>query len=199
MEKKQWTTIDLLRYSRHDWLNKMQLIKGNLDLNKPDRARLIMEEIILEANNEARLSSLDMPNMAELLLTANWMEYSYSVEFEVIGIDHGCQSADENISRWTSRFLNKLSTSLSLLHENTLKITIMQIEGKIRFSFDIQGKIEKNNELLLHLNQDQHENLEIEIEETNETELVFHVWAEGKNNDKVENTAQDESKDVSKL
>ncbi|WP_108669456.1 Spo0B C-terminal domain-containing protein [Peribacillus acanthi] len=199
MEKKQWTTIDLLRYSRHDWLNKMQLIKGNLDLNKPDRARLIMEEIILEANNEARLSNLDMPKLTELLLTANWMEYSYSVEFEVIGMDHGCQSVDESISRWTSRFLNILSSSLSLLHENTLKITIMQIEGKIRFSFDIQGKIEKNNELLMHLNQNLHEDLELDIEEADETELVFHVWANCKNNDNVESTAQDESKDVSKL
>ena len=37
MIKKEWNTVDVLRQVRHDWLNKLQLIKGNLDLNKMER------------------------------------------------------------------------------------------------------------------------------------------------------------------
>ena len=52
---KNWTTIETLRQTRHDWLNRIQIIKGNLELNKIDRVKGIIDEIIIETQNEARL------------------------------------------------------------------------------------------------------------------------------------------------
>ncbi|WP_301294369.1 Spo0B domain-containing protein [Peribacillus frigoritolerans] len=43
---KNWTTIETLRQTRHDWLNKIQIIKGNLELNRIDRVKGIIDEII---------------------------------------------------------------------------------------------------------------------------------------------------------
>lgn len=45
---KNWTTIETLRQTRHDWLNKIQIIKGNLELNRIDRVKGIIDEIIVE-------------------------------------------------------------------------------------------------------------------------------------------------------
>ena len=45
---KNWTTFEVLRQTRHDWLNKIQIIKGNLELNKIDRVKGYIEEIIIE-------------------------------------------------------------------------------------------------------------------------------------------------------
>ena len=70
MMKKEWNTIELLRHVRHDWLNKLQLIKGNLDLNKIDRAKEIIDEIVIEAQNETKLSNLHFPNFTLLLLNS---------------------------------------------------------------------------------------------------------------------------------
>ena len=48
MIEKEWNTVEVLRHARHDWLNKLQLIKGNLDLNELDRAKEIINEIVIE-------------------------------------------------------------------------------------------------------------------------------------------------------
>ena len=84
MIKKEWNTVEVLRHARHDWLNKMQLIKGNLDLNKLDRVREIINEIVVEAQNESKLSNLNIPQFSSLLLTSRWENYSFEFEFQVI-------------------------------------------------------------------------------------------------------------------
>ncbi|WP_312471145.1 Spo0B domain-containing protein, partial [Neobacillus sp.] len=43
---KEWDIVEVLRHSRHDWLNRLQLIKGNLDLNRIDRAKAVIDEIV---------------------------------------------------------------------------------------------------------------------------------------------------------
>ena len=70
MINKEWNTVELLRHVRHDWLNKLQLIKGNLDLNKIDRAKEIIAEIVIETQNETKLSNLNFPNFTLLLLNS---------------------------------------------------------------------------------------------------------------------------------
>ncbi len=39
----EWNIVDLLSHSRHDWMNKLQLIKGNLSLQKYERVNDIIE------------------------------------------------------------------------------------------------------------------------------------------------------------
>lgn len=47
--KKEWDVVEVLKYARHDWLNKIQLIKGNLALNRVDRANDIINTIVNES------------------------------------------------------------------------------------------------------------------------------------------------------
>lgn len=44
---RDWSTLEVLRHARHDWLNQLQLIKANLSLGRTERANEIIEEIIL--------------------------------------------------------------------------------------------------------------------------------------------------------
>ncbi|WP_082892657.1 Spo0B domain-containing protein [Rossellomorea aquimaris] len=34
--RENWGVVEALRHARHDWMNDLQLIKGNLDLNRLD-------------------------------------------------------------------------------------------------------------------------------------------------------------------
>ncbi|WP_227396745.1 Spo0B domain-containing protein [Jeotgalibacillus aurantiacus] len=70
--KRSKQKLELLQHSRHDWLNKLQIIKGNLELSNVDRARKIIDDIIIEARQEAHLTSFGVPGFAEWLLTYNW-------------------------------------------------------------------------------------------------------------------------------
>src|SRR5579875_3834813 len=126
--KKEWDMIEVLRHSRHDWLNRLQLIKGNLDLDRIDRAKSVIDEIVIEALQETKLSNLPMPQFASLLLKANWNENAFRLEYEVL--------AD-----WTKNFFISLNQAIEIFHENHLFITIApQAEG-IRFFFDFNGII----------------------------------------------------------
>ena len=82
--EKEWDIVEVLRHSRHDWLNRLQLIKGNLDLNRIDRAKAYINEIVIEAQHESKLSNFHFPLFASLLLKSNWEQHLFQLEYEVL-------------------------------------------------------------------------------------------------------------------
>src|SRR3954469_26062794 len=136
MIKKEWNTVEVLRHARHDWLNQMQLIKGNLDLNKLDRVREIINEIVVEAQNESKLSNLNIPQFSTLLLTSRWENYSFEFEFQVID-ELKCGSIkDEELTKFTIQFFECLNEAVQLYGDNHLILTIETMQQGSRFFFD---------------------------------------------------------------
>jgi stage 0 sporulation protein B (sporulation initiation phosphotransferase) len=149
---KDWNTIDVLRYARHDWLNKIQLIKGNLDLNKMDRVQEIIENIVVEAQQEAKLSNLNIPQFASLILTHNWENHSFQLEFDVLDGSKCDYIDDEMLTEWTRSFFACLHSSIKAFAENYLSVTIdPQIEGT-RFIFDFRGIITNKGQIESYIN-----------------------------------------------
>ena len=147
MINKDWNKIELLRHVRHDWLNKLQLIKGNLDLNKIDRTKEIISEIVIEAQNETKLSNLHFPNFTLLLLTHNWEQHKFQIDFEVIN-DIKCKVVDDDLlTDWINAFFSQLNKALKPFAENQLSLTIEPKEQGIRFFLDFCGTIE-NKEMI---------------------------------------------------
>ncbi|WP_110927077.1 Spo0B C-terminal domain-containing protein [Bacillus massiliglaciei] len=174
MEKK-WTTVDVLRQSRHDWLNKIQIIKGNLELNKLDRVKGIIDEIIMEAQQEARLSNLEMPRFVELLLTANWQQSSFQCDYEVVDMIEGSKELDEMIASWTSGYFNILAEQLDCHIENVLTISIFKNEGNGRWDFHLQGKLKDKDQVIRFLKQSSREQRAIRQLECGPDELSFQM------------------------
>lgn len=140
MEKK-WDIIEILKYCRHDWLNKVQLIKGNLELGKVDEVKGIIEAFIMESKNEAQLSNLHMPKMAELLITLNWRGLPFAFEYEILEVKKGCPMVDEKMYNWTLSFIDCLNQSLDPLVSNELKVILYDKGESIRFTFDLRGRL----------------------------------------------------------
>jgi len=142
MINKEWNKVELLRHVRHDWLNKLQLIKGNLDLNKIDRTKEIISEIVIEAQNESKLSNLNLPYLTLLLITHNWEQHSFQIEFEVIN-DLKCKDIEDiHLTNWISEFFLEMNKAIKAFAENHLSLTIEPQEQGIRFFFDFCGTIE---------------------------------------------------------
>ncbi len=145
--KKEWNTVEVLRHVRHDWLNKLQLIKGNIDLNKMDRVKEIIGEIVVEAQHETKLSNLNLPHFTSLLLLHNWEMESFKLEFEVID-DYKRGILDDNeLTQWTSTFFTILNESIKSYYDNHLILTIEQQQDGLRFFFDFCGIIENKESL----------------------------------------------------
>jgi stage 0 sporulation protein B (sporulation initiation phosphotransferase) len=140
---KEWDIVEVLRHSRHDWLNRLQLIKGNLDLNRIDRAKECINEIVIEVQHESKLSNVNLPRFAALLLKSNWEQHLFQLEYEVLSESETVEICDINLSNWTNSFFSCLDQAIEAFQENHLSITIQPQSDGFRFFFDFSGIIIK--------------------------------------------------------
>jgi len=174
--EKEWDMIEVLRHSRHDWLNKLQIIKGNLDLNRIDMAKAVIDKIVIEAQNETKLSNLQLPLFATLLLKANWENYYFQLEYEVL-LQEPCplKLADQELAEWTNAFFHRLNEAIGEYTDNTLVITIDPQKDGVRFFFEYNGIIKYRELLEQFLDGSGKGNLEIAIKEFSEHVLAIEV------------------------
>lgn len=173
---KNWTTIETLRQTRHDWLNRIQIIKGNLELNKIDRVKGFIDEIIIETQNEARLSSLNLPKFSEILLTSNWSNSAFQCEYEVIDVFAGSTEMDELMYRWTNDYFQVLEKNLDPYEENILAVSMCKKEiSDMRCSFHLQGKFSDQSSVIDFLEKSLTAEQSIEMRNCNEDELYFKM------------------------
>ncbi|QED48779.1 sporulation initiation phosphotransferase B [Cytobacillus dafuensis] len=181
--RTDWNMIEVLRYARHDWLNKIQLIKGNLALNKIDRAKEIIDEIVVEAQQEAKLSNLNIPQFASLLLTYNWENHLFQVEYDILECSKIDHLDDDLLTNWTDTFFVCLNSSIKRFHENHLSVTIdPQIDGT-RFFFDFRGIITDKKQIELFLEQSS-SFPKIDVHAFTEKELSLEFYIPSRNNPK---------------
>ncbi|WP_077214114.1 Spo0B C-terminal domain-containing protein [Bacillus dakarensis] len=174
--KKEWNTVEVLRHARHDWLNKLQLIKGNLSLNKVDRVFEIIDEIVVETQQESKLSNMNIPQFASLLFTYNWENYQIQLEYEILG-EHtvGAKKInDVQLTDWTIVFFEHLHTVIESLSENHLSITVEPQQTGIRFFFDFRGIIVEQEQLLFFLQKQSP--IEKKVQQLSEQELALEIY-----------------------
>ncbi|MBB6445885.1 sporulation initiation phosphotransferase B [Bacillus benzoevorans] len=175
MIKKDWDTVAMLRHVRHDWLNKLQLIKGNIDLNKIDHARRIIEEIVIETQNETKLSNLGIPQFTAMLLTHNWKSQAFQLEFEVVN-DLKCGGLDDKaLSKWMEMFFACLNEAVQQYADNHLMISIEPQPEGIRFFFDFSGIIVNNVQIEAYLANASFGQIERQLEIT-ERDFTFECF-----------------------
>lgn len=174
--KKEWDTIEVLRHARHDWMNKLQLIKGNLSLNKVDRAKDVIEEIIMEARRDAKLSNLHLPQFASSLLTCNWENHHFQLEYEVMDSQNFHRLDDPKLAGMTERLFETLDASIEPYQENHLSVTIDPQDKGIGFFFDFRGIINDKNRIESFLAALQNEGLHIISDGVLDGELTIEVF-----------------------
>jgi len=174
--EKEWNIIEVLRHSRHDWLNRLQLIKGNLDLNRVDRAKAVIEEIIYESQNEARLSNLPMTDFAALLLKANWEYHTFKLEYEVIQDAATTEINDHLLTTWTKYFFTCLNGAIDPFNENLLSITVDLQDDGSRFFFDFSGIINSRERMEEFLAEPISVDLDLAVRELSESELTIELF-----------------------
>ncbi|WP_409251507.1 Spo0B C-terminal domain-containing protein [Bacillus sp. SCS-153A] len=136
----EWNLVEALRHARHDWMNRLQLIKGNMDLGRIDRARQIIEEIVAEAQNESKLSNLRLPKFSEWMLTYNWQTHFIKLEFEVLQAEKHTID-DDCLYEWFSGLFSALENSVKPYEENNMVVTIRICQNEARFELDFNGII----------------------------------------------------------
>ncbi|SDI75517.1 Spo0B C-terminal domain-containing protein [Alteribacillus bidgolensis] len=141
--KKQ---LELLNHSRHDWMNVLQIIKGNITLERYEKVEEIVEKTIQKKEHESRLTRLQMPKTAAFLLTFNWYSRMFTLDIEVTENTGSCTVYDNDWNYLITTFLHTLDRSVLPGADNQLLITIHTLE-KPFLEFDFLGEIEKLEEI----------------------------------------------------
>ncbi|MFC7371240.1 Spo0B domain-containing protein [Fictibacillus iocasae] len=131
----KWTPVELLRHARHDWLNQIQLIKANLSMNRPERVKEIIEEMIDASREEAKLSNLKAPKLAQYLLLFNWNESSLRVRFSVEGESADLSQQDEDLFQLISSLTEVIVPHLSGYDEPLLQVAIKPSVSQVIYHF----------------------------------------------------------------
>ncbi|RXI99909.1 sporulation protein [Anaerobacillus alkaliphilus] len=175
--KEDRNILQILRHSRHDWLNVIQLIKGNLTLKKYDRVEEIIQEIVNQTQNESKLSNLNMPKFASDLLVFNWVNKNhFQLEFEVIGDCVDLQSYDERLLQWFMEFSNHLNESCERYGENHLQLTVELMEEELpRFTFDFHGSLQEVEKINKFLGNEQNWNEQLQLVESYINKEEFYI------------------------
>lgn len=105
--------IDIFSAIRHDWLNVLQLIKGNLALGNEERIEAVIQEAVEHSANESKLCSLDMPKTILLLLQQKWSYSKYPLDIEVDGKLFSLSEHDHSLATCFASFLQQYNQLLN--------------------------------------------------------------------------------------
>jgi len=153
MAEKPFSVNDALRFSRHDFLNQLQLIKMNIDLERLDDAREVITNYTEACKAVYELSNLHLPETSEWLQTANWRFPAFQVSLNTQIINSFKPEFDRGIRDTFESFTQKLHDQLSPYHENELRIWITSTEELFKITVEAVGKWNPIEEQLLHSNQ----------------------------------------------
>ncbi len=172
---ENWTIIDTLRYTRHDWLNRLQMIKGNIALGKIDQAERIIDEIVLEMQQEALLTNLQLPLFAEQLLLHNWKGYRFTIEYEIIRKTKTMNLNDQQLAHWITHLFQSLHHVSLPAYDNHLYITMNLTDQQTRFLLQFNGIIESKDELEQKLTYEQSDLAKTSFQQVAPNEWLFEA------------------------
>ncbi|MGR3765197.1 Spo0B C-terminal domain-containing protein [Rossellomorea sp. NS-SX7] len=175
---ENWGILDALRHARHDWMNDLQLIKGNLELNRVERAKQVIDTMVLTAQNESKLSNLKLPLLAEWILTYNWSTHLVKLEFEVGQTGYTHKLDDQKLVLVCKELMELLEANAGANAENQLSLIINLSEEHPRFIFDFTGILKETNVLEEWIKNKQKNGQNIEIELLQKEAFVIHLSVE---------------------
>ncbi|MCD8509217.1 MAG: sporulation initiation phosphotransferase B [Bacillus sp. (in: Bacteria)] len=139
--RKDWEVVDVLRHYRHDWLNKLQLIKGNLDIGRLEKVEDLIKDVIQQSRNESNLSNMESKILAERLLTFNWEAHPYVLFYEIL-------TSDKNWGKIESQVLDILNHVFNLFdyhaicgQDNQLMVILKDEKGP-EIELDFHGQLQ---------------------------------------------------------
>ena len=167
--------IEALQYSRHDWLNRLQLIKGNIALKRIDRVEQLIDEITSQMRSESVLTSLSAVELTHLLLTYNWSANRFQLQYELDIDPQRVMIDDKLVTSLLNRLFLKLNEHCNECSDNLLKLELIGLNQQLQINFALTGIIEKCDQLLHVLTVDEQYSRYVTIQNLNENKLMMKI------------------------
>ncbi|GGL41145.1 Spo0B C-terminal domain-containing protein [Sporolactobacillus putidus] len=135
------TGVKLISSARHALLNDLQLIKGYLYMQQPEKANLVMDRMTDNLRNQARLSHLQIPKCTFFLVTYSWAPHSFQLSFEVSGPEKNLAWHDQELTEFFQKLLLLLEEQASEMTDNFVRILFEIEESAVNVHVIHTGKL----------------------------------------------------------
>ncbi|TSB45771.1 Spo0B domain-containing protein [Alkalicoccobacillus porphyridii] len=129
-----------LKHTRHDWLNVIQLIKGNLALGHYERIEDIIQQTTDHSLNESKLFNISAPELTLFLIGYNWSSQKVKLSYHVEGEEFTLTDWDQRLLNTFKAITDILSNASSLAIENSLLISFTFYKNDFKIMFEYAGK-----------------------------------------------------------
>ena len=135
--------LQLLRYTRHDWLNRLQIIQGQLYLGSPEKVEQYIKEVSESEKNAAYFTQLNCEDTTLFLVAHNWGTSAISIYLKGEGSPQNWSAWDKELQGWITFFVSLLEVHADLYETHSLYITA----NGMAIYFDFNGKLNEINVL----------------------------------------------------
>jgi stage 0 sporulation protein B (sporulation initiation phosphotransferase) len=165
---------EALRYANHDFLNHLHLIQMNLDLQRVDDAKKVIEQLSEHCKILSNVSRLMLPQTVEWLQTVNWRYPALQMQMTSDVLAPVNVKYDEIIVQYLENTIIHVYDVLDPYEEQQLQLNIEASDKECQISFHLKGKWKQSR----FLTEQNILNVET-LEETNTTwKYVIHIYEE---------------------
>ncbi|WP_431027333.1 Spo0B domain-containing protein [Lysinibacillus sp. LZ02] len=151
MTEQSLTVQQVLRYANHDFLNHLHLIKMNLDLERIEEAKELIQDIVAQCQNVSQLNKIGLPKMVEYLQTLRWRYPEFQMEFSTNITKALNEQWDELIVQYLEETILHVYDRLDPFSEQQLQIDIVgagdEFEIAVHFTGQFNEALHFNKEL----------------------------------------------------
>lgn len=164
MKGEQLTIAETLKFTRHDFLNDLQIILMNLDLGNTEQAREKILKTTEKMKQHSNLFSLGMPEVEIWLATFEWLHTSFTkeltcrVDIPITEVD------DEDLVLSLQAIIDKTEKDMDVFSVYTAHIDVLSSVAEWTITIKVTGslpdKVDRLNEKATFLVEEQYaENL----------------------------------------
>lgn len=139
MENKQLTVTEALKFTRHDFLNKLQIILMNIDFNNVSEARQAVLKATDEIRQQTRLEQLRLPKTEQWLVSFGWL-YPAFQETLTCTCEAGTRTTDDQeVVDYLDSVFSEVEQSLDPTIEYTTHMDVSSTSSEWKISISISG------------------------------------------------------------
>lgn len=168
MIEQPLTINEVLRYVHHDFMNQLQLVKMNLDLERIEAAKTAINDMAGASQTFYNINKLGIQKTIEWLHTAPWRFKALDITIECTGDSTARETWDEALYTCLEQSVLAIYKGIDPLVEQRLSLNVFASETEFEISFDFIGKTTAEP-IELELT-----NAELELEDVSFSEERWH-------------------------
>lgn len=143
--------LSVLRHYRHDWMNQLQLVYGYASMDKLDKVKEKLTEVLNESQQESRLLGLNAPHFALWTIQFNSVYQQFTLQYEIEN-KHDLSSYDLPLLSYCNELMDVLNEHISTAKLYQMKVAVSG-EENCNIFFHVMGKFEDEELLLSKINE----------------------------------------------